>query len=302
MLYPIEIVEKPQLTPQKNVDFLGDAVEEFLIIKRAQLQPKSLQTYKESLTPFIIYFGSDRETDTITRTDVLYFLNQIDRKPSGVYMIWQTVSFFFRWYYAADPGRNPMNEIHMKRPKRDPIKGIDPDQVEKILKKITGADAIRNRALISVLFASGLRDAEFCGLQQADINGRSGQINVRSANAKGRKWRTVYITGKALLYLNRYLKKISPETPELWQTRNGSALSEAGIRDIIKRCCTEAGLEAYSFHDFRRGCALAIKRKGADIKDISHFLGHADLKTTERYLALDDTDNAATAIKYNPLG
>ena len=299
----IQLFEITQLTPQKTADFLGDSIEEFLIIKRPQLQPKSLKTYTESLNCLIIYFGSDRAVDTISRTELLTFFASIERKPAGIYMVWQTAGFFFRWYYAADPYKNPMNEIHMKRPKRDPIKGIENSQVEKILKKITGTTAARDKAIISVLYCSALRDTEFCRLQLQDINPRTGMINVRSENAKGRKFRQVYITGKPLQLLNRYLKKIPNQDPAaaVWQTRAGDPLTESGIRDIVSRSCEAAGIENFSFHDFRRGCALEMKRQGADIKDISHFLGHADLKTTERYLALDDTDNAATAIKFSPL-
>lgn len=299
----IQIVQKPQLTPQKMTSFLGDSIEQFLSIRRLDLQPKSLKTYTESLNVMISFFGSDRKIETINQTELVYFFGSIERKPSGVFMVWQTVKFFFNWFYLFDPYNNPMNEIKMKRPKKDPIPGIEPAQVEKILKKITGATAARDKAIISVLFASGLRDTEFCGLKIDDINFRTGAINVRSENAKGRKYRQVAVTGMALKLLNKYYKKIpDPDfSAALWQTRSGSALTESGIRDIISRYCAAANLPSFSFHDFRRGCALDMHRQGADIKKISRFLGHADVKITERYLALTDADNIATAIQYSPL-
>ena len=299
----IQLLEKTQLTPPKNAVFLGEAVAEFLLLKSAKLQPKSIKTYNESLNCLISYFGADRDAATISRTELIYFFGSLNRKPSGVFMVWQTVKFFFDWFFQFDPFENPIREIRMKRPKRDPIKGIDPQQVEKILKKITGATTARDKAIISVLFASALRDAEFCKLQIQDINPRTGYINVRSENAKGRKFRQVCILGTPLKLLNKYLKQIpNPDpTANIWQTRSGAPLTESGIRDIVSRCCEAAGLENFSFHDFRRGAALGMKRNGADIKDVSHFLGHADLKTTERYLALDDTDAAATAEKFAPL-
>ena len=296
------IYEKPQLTPQRNTDFLGDSIELFLSIRRLDLQPKSLKTYTESLNVMIKHFGSNRPVDSITQTELMFFFGSIDRKPSGVFMVWQTVKFFFNWFYKYDPYRNPMNEIKMKRPKKDPIPGIEPAQVEKILKKISGATAARDKAIISVLFSSGLRDTEFCGLKIEDINPRTGAISVRTENAKGRKFRQVGIFGPALKYLNKYLRKLpDPEASYLWQTRSGSALTESGIRDIISRLCADAGLPDFSFHDFRRGCALEMHRQGADIKSISRFLGHADVKTTERYLALTDADNLQTAVQFSPL-
>lgn len=299
----IQLFDKTQLTPPKNADFLGEAVAQFLLIKSAKLQPKSVKTYNESLNCLISCFGPDRDASTITRTELIYFFAGLERKPSGVFMVWQTVKFFYDWFYQFDQASNPMREIHMRRPQRDPIKGIDAQQVEKIIKKITGPTAARDRALIAVLFASALRDTEFCRLQIRDINPRTGYIDVRSENAKGRKYRQICILGSPLKLLTKYLKQIPDpdQAANVWQTRSGAPLTESGIRDIVARCCDAAGLENFSFHDFRRGAALTMKRNGADIKAISHFLGHADLKTTERYLALDDTDNAATAALYAAL-
>ena len=299
----IEIVKKPQLTPQNLTDFLGDSVEQYLNLRRLELQPKSLKTYTESLNVLISFFGSERKTETITQTELIYFFGSIDRKPSGVFMVWQTVGFFFKWYYQWDYVNNPMLGIKMKRPKSDPIEGISPQQVEKILKKIEGPTAARDKAIISFLFASALRQAEFCNLQLQDINPRTGQINVSTATAKGRKFRQVFILGKPLKLFNKYLRSLTDKdmTANVWQTRNGQPLTESGIRDIISRSCQAAGLPDYSFHDFRRGCALSMSRAGADIKTISHFLGHADLKTTEKYLALNDRDNQAAAVKFSPL-
>lgn len=299
----LEIIQLTELTPLKIDENLGDAVEHFIDLKSVSLRPKSVKTYTESLNQLIIYFGSDCSVESITSADLASWLRSIDRSPSGVYMCWQTAGFFFRWFFAAEPYKNPMLPIHMSRPKRDPIKGIDPDQVRRILKKLDTPTVARDRAIIAVLFASGLRRQEFCGLQLQDVNPRTGSINVRSDTAKGGKFRQVYITGDALRLLNRWIKKAADQDPAagLWQTRSGSPMTAAGVQEVLEKACKAAGVETYSFHDFRRGCALAMKRSGADIKAISHFLGHADIKTTERYLALDDTDALDTAIRFDPL-
>ena len=183
MLNTLQLIEKTQLTPRIFTDNLGDAVEQYLTFRRLELQPKSLKTYTESLNCLIRFFGSDRPVESIESTELIYFFGSLDRKPSGVFMVWQTAGFFFRWYYQSDPQLNPMITIRMKKPKRDPIEGIDPAQVEKILKKITGATAARDKAIAAVLFSSGLRETEFCNLLISDVNRRTGQINVRTATA-----------------------------------------------------------------------------------------------------------------------
>ena len=297
------ILEKPQLTTLNFYEKLGDSIAFFISLRQFDLSPKSVKTYTESLNVLITYFGSDTDVRTITETDLLYWIKSITRKPSGVFMCWQTASFFFRWFYAAEPENDPMQRIHMKRPKRDPIQGITSEQVEKLLKTSKGARAARDRAIIAVLFASALRKEEFCGLRISDVNMITGVINVRSENAKRAKFRQSYITGRALFLLRKYAKTLKDQDPDapLWQTSGGQPLKSAGIQDILDRCCEAAKIDRYSFHDFRRGCALEMHRTGADIKRISHFLGHADLKTTERYIALDDQDAFETAFKFSPL-
>ena len=302
----IQIEPKTLLTPLKNDRFLGDAIEEFLLLKSFKLKPKSVKTYSESLAALITFVGSDQLVEEVAESDLIQWLKALEetRTPAGVFQLWQTAAFFFKWYFSADPAVDPMARIHLSRPKRDPITGISPEQVHKILKNLDGPNRVRDRALISVLFASGLRKQEFCGLKIQDVNPTSGAIAASTTNAKRSKFRQVHIQGKSLLYLRRYLKAAADQRPEaaLWQSQSGKPLTASGIHEILKRCSTDAKLpEIYDFHDYRRGCALAMHRAGADIKTISHFLGHADLKTTERYIALDDKDTARAAVLFDPL-
>ena len=306
MTETLQIIEKRELTPPKSEPRLGEYIADFLLIKHYELKPKSVKTYTESLNQLILYFGSDRPINTITEPDLMAWIEQLKqtRTPSGVFQLWQTATFFFKWYFTPDPAANPMQRIHLKRPKKDPIKGIEPEQVQKILKVIDGRDKTRDRAIISVLFSSGLRKAEFCGLKIDDVNLTTGAISVTADNAKRSKFRVIHISGKALLNLNRYVKtlKDQPGTAALWQAASGKPLTPKGIEQILIRAENAANLpEFFDFHDFRRGCALTMSRKGADIKTISHFLGHSDLKTTERYIALDDQDTARAAILFDPL-
>lgn len=302
----ISFEPKQLLTPPKSDHFLGESIEEFLLLKSFKLKPKSVKTYSESLAALITFFGSELPVEEITESDLITWLKALEatRTPAGVFQVWQTAQFYFKWYFSAEPAADPMARIHLSRPKRDPITGISPEQVHKILKTLDGPNRVRDRALIAVLFASGLRKQEFCGLKIQDVNTVTGAIAATADRAKGGKFRQVHIQGKALLYLRRYVKAAADQRPEaaLWQSQSGKPLTASGIHEILKRCSTDAKLpEVYDFHDYRRGCALAMHRAGADIKTISHFLGHADLKTTERYIALDDKDTARAAVLYDPL-
>ena len=122
----IQFSQITELTTPNITDKLGEAVEDFLTFKALQLRPKSVKTYTESLNQLLLYFGSDQPVTGISSRELTAWVYSLDRTPSGVYMCWQTADFFFRWYYAADPARNPMTAIRLKRPKRDPIKNYFP--------------------------------------------------------------------------------------------------------------------------------------------------------------------------------
>lgn len=302
MTETLQIIEKPYLTTPKTDTFLSDAISEFLYYKGFKLKPKSVRTYSESLAELSSFFGPSRDIETITEEEAAGWIMQLDRSPSGRFQVWQTADIFFKWYFAGDPTKSPFFRIRLSKPRRDPIKGIDPDQVNKILKSIDGPNKNRDRAIVAVLFASGLRKEEFCSLQKQDVDLKTGAISVSVDSAKRSKFRQVYIFGKPLQLLNRYVRTLNEDEPALWQSPAGKPLTASGIHEILKRCSVAAKLpEIYDFHDYRRGCALSMHRSGARIIEISRHLGHADIKTTQRYIALDDTDNARTAANYAPL-
>ena len=302
MTETLQIVEKQQLTTQKTEEKLSEAISEFLYFKGFKLKPKSIRTYSESLAELAGYFGPDREIETITEAESAEFISQLRRSPSGRFQVWQVCDIFYKWYYAGDPTRSPLFRIRLSKPRRDPIKGIETAQVEKILKTISGPNKHRDRAIIAVLFASGLRKEEFCSLRIEDVDLKTGALNVSADSAKRSKFRQVYIFGRPLQLLNRYVRTLSGDDPALWQSPAGKPLTASGIHEILKRSSAAAKLpEMYDFHDYRRGCALTMHRNGARIIEISRHLGHADIKTTQRYIALDDTDNARTAANYSPL-
>ena len=82
----LQLFEKTQLTAPEMGSNLSDSVAEFLLIKGAHLQPKSQKTYSESLAPLVSHFGPDRNLETITRTELIYFFGSLNRSPSGVFM------------------------------------------------------------------------------------------------------------------------------------------------------------------------------------------------------------------------
>ena len=170
------------------------------------------------------------------------------------------------------------------------------------------AIGLRDRALMEVLYATGIRhgEAHRLDLYDADINTR--RLTVRLG--KGQRDRIVPLTENAAHWLTKYLSQARPElargqrrkgkpkmlpSSALWLARTGHRLSYPMIEQRIKGYATAAELKA-NVHTFRHCCATHLLRHGASIRHIQKLLGHSNLYATQIYLHLDTADLArATA-------
>lgn len=188
---------------------------------------------------------------------------------------------------------------------------------------------VRDRAIIGLLYTCGLRRAEIVGLDVSDYDAENGKLIVRAG--KGRKQRTVYVTGGAASALGMWLAPYKPETITLEtpqedsKPKRGSARRRGGgrgqqeaisvplfvpvlksdkiavrrlnaqtIYDMLKRRAEQAGVRDFSPHDFRRTFVGDLLDRGVDIATVANMAGHASVDTTRRYdRRPEDTKRAA---------
>lgn len=172
------------------------------------------------------------------------------------------------------------------------------DEVSKLMaSENTGLPAgIRNRALLELLYATGLRRKEVCGLAVADIEVNSGMVRVR--HGKGDKERLVPLTRAAQCWLGEYLREVRPRFAKkgkpgesrVFLSVFGRALDPATLTTMLQYRGRVAGIKHVSCHAFRRTMATALLRGGADVRVVSEILGHATLDPTERYTKVVLTD------------
>lgn len=147
---------------------------------------------------------------------------------------------------------------------------------------------LRDRALIEVLYATGLRVSELVGLRLADVRLGEGWIQCLG---KGHKQRIVPLGAEAAAWLERYLKESRPtltrrrESPWVFvNVRGGTRLSRGGFWRLLKGHGRAAGIKApLSPHVLRHSFATHLLERGADLRAIQAMLGHADLSTTQIY-------------------
>lgn len=147
----------------------------------------------------------------------------------------------------------------------------------------------RDRALLWCMVGAGLRAAEAAALQVGDC-GPDGSLTVR--HGKGDQWRLVYLTGQGLEAVSQYratLEDLSPTAP-LFPSRKrragkASPMNPRSAVDLVKTRMEAAGLRNASSHSLRRTHAQALEEAGVSPRVIQRQLGHAQLNTTETYLA-----------------
>lgn len=155
---------------------------------------------------------------------------------------------------------------------------------------------LRERALVEVLYSTGMRVGELAILKKEDINWQKNSIIVFG---KGSKEREVYLNDESQIHLTRYLDKREDKDEALFVSSRKPFSSiktstyEKILRDLGNRC----DIKCHP-HRFRRTCATNLLNKGMPIQEVSKILGHAKLETTMIYCCIDQTSVAANHKKY----
>lgn len=150
-----------------------------------------------------------------------------------------------------------------------------------------GSSGLRNRALLALLYRSGLRIGEALALRTVDVDARAGTVRV--LHGKGDKARTVGVDPDALAMLDAWLerrKKLDiKRTAPLFCTLDGGEIAQPYIRAMLKRIAKKAGIEKrVHAHGFRHTHAAELAQENTPVNVISRQLGHASVATTARYL------------------
>src|ERR1700710_2070544 len=165
-------------------------------------------------------------------------------------------------------------------------------EVQKLLAEPTGAEptALRDRALLEVMYACGLRASEVIGLEMSDIDLHEGFVRARGKGSKERlvpRGRQAIAAGPVSLRGARSQLLHGREEPRLFVNFRGGPLTRQGLYKIVQRHAREAGLEGQmSPHTLRHSFATHLLAGGCDLRAVQEMLGHADIATTQMYTHL----------------
>jgi integrase/recombinase XerD len=202
---------------------------------------------------------------------------------------------------------DPAADLQAPRRWRTLPKFLSVDQVDRLLQApdTTTAKGLRDRALIELLYATGLRVSELVSLKASDLNLEQGFL---TCTGKGRKQRLVPIGSEAERWVRTYLRDGRPAllggrtSPVLFvNARGGRGLTRVGFWKILKACGAQAGIEReITPHVLRHSFATHLLDRGADLRAIQVMLGHADLSTTQIYTHVLEARLRAIYDRFHP--
>jgi integrase/recombinase XerD len=189
---------------------------------------------------------------------------------------------------------SPADDLHPPRAWPGLPSYLSPDQVDRLIAApdVSTVLGLRDRAMVEVLYATGMRVSELVGLRQADLHLDEEYLTCLG---KGAKERIVPIGAYAADWVRRYERDGRPAlvgaaegrrrraAPRLFLNARGGALSRVGFWKLLKAYGRRAGVPTISPHVLRHSFATHLLERGADLRAIQVMLGHADLSTTEIY-------------------
>ena len=266
-----------------KTDFL-----EYLEVDRGR-SLKTIANYAHYLRRFLD-FGQIRSVASITE-DLLrryrLFLNRADiKKNTQNYHLIALRSFL---KYLSRRGLDTLspNQVELaKAPGRD-LDLINPDELARLLAiKTETLNDWRDRALLELLFSTGLRVSELCSLDRDSIDWRSDELSIRG---KGDKVRLVFLSPPAKKALKDYLDQRADTSLALFVGRGEGRLGPRMAERIVAKRALAAGIsKKVTPHTLRHSFATDLLRNGADLRSVQVLLGHANIATTQIYTHVTD--------------
>jgi len=310
----------------------------FLQYKSAEgLAPVTVDGYRRDLKLWMEYQG-DLDILEIESQHLLSFLNYLRTEyvprriagdnsnklaPKTVYNIYVSLASFFTWASREFDLSNPIKNIPRPRvPEDPPVEPFKKEQLEMLIKacdfceeavtdrrrkfSMQRSTARRDKAILLTLVDTGLRASELCALRIADVDMKSGRVQVRSGEAgkaKGGKGRVVYLGKSARRFLWRYLAEREDgedaEAP-LFLGKFNRAFTRDALRQVIKGLGDKAGVKKCHPHRFRHTFAITYLRSGGDIFTLKSLLGHGSLDMVEHYARIAEVDVELAHRKASP--
>jgi integrase/recombinase XerD len=292
----------------------SDSVDTYLTYLRdvRRMSPNTVESYGRDLAA-LASFAERRgsSVDALGRRELEAFVRSRmsgGLSPRSVARAVACVRGFYRFLAVERKlEQSPADDLQPPRAWPALPKYLDLNDVDRLLAQpdTTSALGLRDKALIEVLYATGLRVSELVALRAGDLNLDEGYLTTMG---KGDKERMVPLGHEAAEWVRRYLREGRPRlagkrasSPRLFVNARGGALSRVGFWKVLKTYGRKAGISRdISPHVLRHSFATHLLERGADLRMIQVMLGHADLSTTQIYTHVLEARLRAVYDRFHP--
>jgi integrase/recombinase XerD len=285
----------------------------YLVLERS-LAGNSVDAYLHDVTKFSQFLelrGDLVPPDQVTDTHLLnflYYLGELGVAAASQARMLSGLKAFFRYLLLEDVIQtDPSALIESPKLGRRLPDTLNVPEIEQLLGAIdlSTPEGTRNRAILEVLYSSGLRVTELVELKLTELYFDAGYLRIRG---KGEKMRLVPIGRDAIKYTQIYVDSVRKEVPVqeefanyVFLNRRGRKLTRVMIFLIIKELAARAGIQkSISPHTFRHSFATHLIEGGADLRAVQEMLGHESITTTEIYTHLDKDYLRQTMVEFHP--
>lgn len=289
-------------------------IDDFLEYLRVEKNrsPRTAVTYRHYLNRFSGWIGYNATVDQVTADKVrkyrIYLSDFLDdhgdplsQRTQGYHVI--GLRSLLRYAAKRDITALSPEKIELPKPDVHQVQYMDESELERLLNSadITSMAGLRDRALMEVMFSTGLRVAELASLDRRMVSTETGEMRVIG---KGRKERIVFVSPRAREWMGRYLSRRGDQNqaafvgyrgkgtgnmPSPKVEANATRLTPRSVDRIIQKHALEAGIvKNVTPHTLRHSFATDLLLGGADIRSVQTMLGHASITTTQMYTHITD--------------
>lgn len=270
------------------------------------LSANTLQSYKRDIARLQTWATKKgKPVERLERKDLREWIASMSREglaPTSVSRAVSAARGFFRFLMLdGHVKRHPAEDLHTPQRNANLPKFLTEEEMERLLfaPDVKTDVGVRDRAMLELMYAAGLRVSELCGLRVADVDIDGAIV---TCHGKGSKQRRIPIGKSAVHWVQRYLAvraQVGSENPLLFLNR-GRAISRQIAWSIIKSHAVTAQVPDISPHTLRHSFGTHLMQHGADSRSVQAMLGHADISTTEIYTHITDMHMRKAYDRFHP--
>lgn len=292
---------------------MKDYIEIFkcFLIEEKKSSKNTLESYLRDVNQYVSYCAQNRINDVSMADEAfihryLEYLEGIGKSQATVNRIVASLRCYYRCLNFKDiVNLNPLKSLHIKKTTQKLPGILDSKETMLLLSQPDGSDlkSVRDKAMLELLYATGIKVSELIELRVSDINLQIGILYLHD-----KKERIIPVYQGAVKSVAEYLKDVRPaivcdsDEDRLFTNMSGAPMSRQGFWKIIKYYAAKAGIEKdITPHTLRHCFAAHLLENGAQLKDIKEMLGHSDISSTQVYAQFIKNKYTLAYSKYHPL-